>query len=344
MFDMKRDPGRLVLGIESSCDETAASVVADGRRVLSSIIASQVKDHAPFGGVVPEVASRRHLQNLQPTVTLALKEAGVSLADLSGIAVTQGPGLLGALLVGFSWAKGVAWGRDLPIVGVSHLEGHLHALNLGDNPPPYPHLALLVSGGHTSIYLVESEMNIKELGRTVDDAAGEAFDKVGKMFNLGYPGGIEIDRLAKSGNKKAYAFPRPRLRDGSLDFSFSGLKTALWQFSQNTKDYNINDVCASFQEAVVNTLCSKLLDAAKATGVGHLVMAGGVACNSRLREALRQMGDKHGLTVTLPAPSLCTDNAAMIAAAGATRLRAGFRLNLNADAISRLPRGGALPV
>ncbi len=343
MFDVSHDPGRLVLGIESSCDETAASVVAGGRQVLSSVIASQVKDHAPYGGVVPELASRRHLQNLLPTVQLALRQAAVSLEDLSGIAVTQGPGLLGALLVGFSWAKAVAWASGKPIVGVSHLEGHLCALNLEDSPPPYPHLALLVSGGHTSIYVVESAVACREMGRTVDDAAGEAFDKVAKMLGLGYPGGIAIDKLAKSGNKRAYSFPRPRLRDGSLDFSFSGLKTALWQFCQTTPDYNVEDVCASFQEAVVDTLCAKMFLAARATGIKHLTLAGGVACNSRLREAFMQEGLKRGLQVTLPAPSLCTDNAAMIAAAGAARLRAGQRLSLTADAVSRLKRGGALP-
>ena len=337
------DPGHLVLGIESSCDETAASVVLDGRQIVSSVIASQVEDHAPYGGVVPELASRRHLQNLLPTVKLALEQAGLGLDDISGIAVTQGPGLLGALLVGFSWAKALAWGRGVPIVGVSHLQGHLCSLSLSETPPPYPHLSLLVSGGHTSIYLVKSAIESQELGRTVDDAAGEAFDKVAKMLGLGYPGGVEIDRLAKQGDPRAYKFPRPRLKDGSFDFSFSGLKTALWTFCQKHADYNINDVCASFQEAVVDTLCGKLLAVAEHTGIRHLTLAGGVACNSRLRQALLERGQRQSIQVTLPAPSLCTDNAAMIAAAGAARLRAGYRLNLAADAISRLPRGGDLP-
>lgn len=342
MPDSSHDPGKLVLGIESSCDETAASVVLDGRTILSSIIASQIKDHAPYGGVVPELASRRHLQNLMPTVKSALAEAGVTLQDISGLAVTQGPGLLGALLTGFSWAKAAAWALDKPMVGVSHLEGHLCALNLSDVPPPYPHLALLVSGGHTNIYMVTGPLQIEELGRTVDDAAGEAFDKAAKMLGLGYPGGIEVDRLARQGNRKAHKFPRPRLRNSPLDFSFSGLKTALWHFCETTQNYSLPDVCASFQEAIVDSLTKRMLLAVRQTGVKHLTMAGGVACNSRLREAFMEMGQANKLDITLPAPSLCTDNAAMIAAAGAIALRAGKRLKLEADAVSRLPRGGAI--
>ena len=341
--DLNNDPGRLVLGIESSCDETAAAIVADGRYIVSRVIASQIKDHAPFGGIVPEVASRRHLQNLLPTIKRALAEADVKLGDLSGMAVTQGPGLLGALLIGFSWAKAAAWGKDLPLVGVSHLEGHLCALSLGQEAPPFPHLALLVSGGHTNIYLVQNANERVELGRSVDDAAGEAFDKVAKLLGLGYPGGIEIDRLAKEGNARAFKFPRPLVNDNTLNFSFSGLKTAMWHFCQNNQNYHVPDVCASFQEAVVDTLCRKMLSAVRRTGIKHITMAGGVACNSRLRQAFGQLAEKHNLGLTLPAPALCTDNAAMIAAAGAGALRAGKRLKLNADAISRLPRGGTLP-
>ncbi len=339
------DPGALVLGIESSCDETAAAVVAEGRRLLSSVVASQVKDHAPFGGVVPELASRRHLANAVPVVRAALAEAEVALADLTGLAVTQGPGLIGALLVGLNLAKGLAWSLNLPIVGVSHLEGHLAALGLGDAPPPFPHLALLVSGGHTSIFLVREPGRQEELGQTVDDAAGEAYDKVAKLYGLGYPGGIIIDRLAARGDPKAIRLPRPRLHDGTLDFSFAGLKTAVVNFREKHRGepYRMEDLCAGFQEAVVEVLVKKTLDADERHGVGHLAVTGGVASNRRLREQMTRAAAEAGLGLTLPPPELCTDNAAMIAAAGCHGLRAGRRLAPEADAVSRLPRGGALP-
>lgn len=339
------DPGRLVLGIESSCDESAAAVVAGGREVLSSVVASQVKDHAPFGGVVPELASRRHLENMAPVVSAALAEAGVTLEEISGVAVTQGPGLIGALLVGLNLAKALAWSRGLPIVGVSHLEGHLAALSLADEPPPHPFLALLVSGGHTSLFLVSGPGEQQELGCTKDDAAGEAFDKVAKLYGLGYPGGVIIDRMAASGDPTVIQLPRPRLHDGTLDFSFSGLKSAVVRFREANqgRDYRIEDLCAGFQEAVVEVLVKKTLAAAAQHGVGHLALAGGVAANQRLRAALAQAANQAGLGVTLPPVELCTDNAAMIAAAGCHHLRAGRRLPLTADAISRLPKGGALP-
>ncbi|MFH1058974.1 MAG: tRNA (adenosine(37)-N6)-threonylcarbamoyltransferase complex transferase subunit TsaD [Pseudomonadota bacterium] len=335
----------MVLGIESSCDETAAAVVADGRRVLSNVIASQVKDHAPFGGVVPELASRRHLENIAPVVRAALHEAGIGLDDLTGVAVTQGPGLIGALLVGLNFAKALAWARRLPIAGVSHLEGHLMALGLAGEPPPHPHLALLVSGGHTSLYLVKAPLVQEELGQTVDDAAGEAYDKVAKLYGLGYPGGAIIDRLAHAGDPAAISLPRPRLHDGTLDFSFAGLKTAVLYFREKHQGqpYRIEDLCAGFQEAVAEVLVKKTIRAASQRGVGHVALAGGVAANRRLRELLAQEAVAAGLGVTLPPLGLCTDNAAMIAAAGCHALRAGQRLSPAADAVSRLPRGGSLP-
>jgi len=334
-----------LLAIETSCDETAAAVVEDGRRILSSVVSSQAALHAPFGGVVPELASRRHLENIVPVVRAACGQAGVGLAELSGIAVTQGPGLIGALLVGLNLAKALAWGLSKPIVGVSHLEGHLAALSLGDEPPPYPHVVLLVSGGHTSLYLVRGPGGQEELGQTVDDAAGEAFDKVAKLYGLGYPGGVVIDRLAAAGDPAAIRLPRPRLHDGTLDFSFAGLKTAVMNFrnKHQGEPYRIEDLCAGFQEAVAEVLVKKTLMAARQQGVGHLALTGGVAANRRLRELMAQTARAEGLGLTLPAPELCTDNAAMIAAAGCHGLRAGRRLALAGDAVSRLPRGGSLP-
>jgi len=347
MTILNSDPGALVLGIESSCDETAAAIVVNGQQILSNVVTNQYKDHAPFGGIVPELASRRHLINFVSVIQTTLTKASLKINNLTGIAVTQGPGLIGALLIGLNLAKSLAWSQKIPIVGISHLEGHLAALNLTTKQaPPYPHITLLVSGGHTSIFLVHKPGCQEEIGHTTDDAAGEAYDKIAKLYGLGYPGGPIIERLAtQSDSKTSIYFPRPRLYDGTLNFSFAGLKTAVINFREKhkRKTYRIENLCASFQEAVVEVLVKKTLIAAKKYNISHLALTGGVASNHRLREHMIQATNLAGLDLKLPPPELCTDNAAMIAAAGCYSLRAGHRLTLNADAISRLPRGGFLP-
>jgi N6-L-threonylcarbamoyladenine synthase len=325
----------IVLGIESSCDETAAAVLADGRRVLSDVVASQDAIHAPYGGVVPELASRRHLQVINPVIQRALDDAGVKLADLDGIAVTQGPGLVGSLLIGCSVAKALAWVHRIPLVGVNHLEGHVYAAFLTDDPPVHPFLALVVSGGHTALYHARAPLQYALVGQTRDDAAGEAFDKVAKLLGLGFPGGPAIQRTATQGDPRAVTFPLAQMTDGARDFSFSGIKTSVSLYVKRQAPLStsqIADVAASFQAAVVKMLVRKTIRAALHLGVKRVVLTGGVAANGPLRDALRAEATEHGIALHIPPPRLCTDNAAMITAAGTERLRAGERATLDMNA------------
>ncbi len=327
-----------ILGIESSCDETAAAVVAEGRRVLSNVIVSQIKDHEVYGGVVPEIASRRHIELILTVIQAALDEARFSLDDIDGIAVTKGPGLVGALLVGLSVAKSIAFAREIPIVGVNHIEGHLTAVLL-EHEISFPYIGLIVSGGHTSLYLVKGMGDYEQLGRTIDDAAGEAFDKVAKVLGLGYPGGAEIDRRSKKGDRNAIDFPRGLLDRDNLDFSFSGMKTAASQYIKKQPVERLpemtDDIAASFQEAVVDVLVEKTLKASGRHGVSSIVVSGGVACNSRLREKMAERVGGLGGKACFPSPLLCTDNAAMIALLGDHYLGLGERAALSMNAVAR---------
>jgi N6-L-threonylcarbamoyladenine synthase len=340
----------LVLGIESSCDETAAAVVEDGTRIHSNVIASQIETHRRFGGVVPELASREHLEKIEGVVDEALQRAGVKPADLDGIAVTQGPGLVGSLLVGINYAKGFAFATGRPIVGVNHIEGHVYSVAFEFPPPEYPALALIVSGGHTNLFLIPEPEKYKLIGRTRDDAAGEAFDKISKLLGLDYPGGPVIDRLAARGNKRSVIFPLAEIRDEAhrLDFSFSGLKTAVLRY---VRENNISpvadpadpppqvlDLCASFQNAVVRALVRSVRKAAAAYSPRTLILAGGVACNSELRAAIKELAGELSIPAFIPSPVFTTDNAAMIAAAGHPKLQRGERatLDLSADVSLRL--------
>ena len=327
----------LLLGIESSCDETAAAVLRDGTELLGSMVDSQIAVHGPYGGVVPELASRKHLENIQPVVAEALRQAGIGLSALDGIAVTQGPGLVGSLLVGLSFAKALATVRSIPCVGVDHIVGHLLSPLLGESKPEFPYVALVVSGGHSSIFLVSDPLTLQPLGRTRDDAAGEAFDKVAKILGLDYPGGPAISRTATQGNPAAIAFPRAWLEPESLDFSFSGLKTAVACHVQQhgNKESSRGDVCASFQEAVVEVLVEKLFRAATRLGVNTVALAGGVAANLRLRHALQERCAGASIRACLPPPEFCTDNAAMIALAGHYRLTGARAWDSTMDAYSR---------
>lgn len=324
----------LLLAIETSCDETAAAVVADGRRTLSSVVSSQVAIHAEYGGVVPEIASRKHLEMISPVISQALAEAGVSFGDIEGVAVTRGPGLSGALLVGLSAAKAIACARSIPFVGVHHIEGHLFAPFL-EQPVEFPFLALVVSGGHTHLYLVEGVGRYRTLGRTLDDAAGEAFDKSAKIMGLPYPGGARIDAMAREGNPRAVALPRPLLADAGLNFSFSGLKTAMLnhitRHPVEIPSPAADDLCASFQQAVCDVLVAKTAAALERSGVKRLVVAGGVACNSGLRRSMQTLASDLTIDLRIPAPALCGDNAAMLAVPGNHYLERGHASDLTLD-------------
>jgi N6-L-threonylcarbamoyladenine synthase len=348
----------LILGIESSCDDLAAALVRDGTRVLASVVQSQDEVHAPYGGVVPELASRDHVRHVHATVERCLDEAGVGLDAVDGIGVTWGPGLIGSLLVGLSFAKGLAYRTGKPLLGVHHIEGHLASARLGDDPLETPFLGFVVSGGHTALYDVESLARIRLLGQTRDDAAGEAFDKVAKRMGLGYPGGREVDLLAREGRGDRFAFPRPMLREG-LEFSFSGLKTAVALevarqehaaaqprpaegaepratdgHGELPRDVAA-DIAASFQDAVVDVLVAKARRALEATGRTRLAVVGGLAANSRLRERMAELGA--GVEVRFPPIALCTDNAAMIAAVADRMLAEGRVASLDLEAFSRMP-------
>ncbi|HJV04138.1 MAG TPA: tRNA (adenosine(37)-N6)-threonylcarbamoyltransferase complex transferase subunit TsaD [Actinomycetota bacterium] len=330
-----------VLGIETSCDETGVAVVEDGLKVLSNVLSSQHEVHARFGGVVPELASRAHVERLNPLLDVALAEAGMKWTEVEAVAVTRGPGLVGALLVGLATAKAIALALDVPLIAVNHLEGHIYANFLEHGPPDPPYVTLLVSGGHTMLVYIPEERRYEVLGQTLDDAAGEAFDKVARFLGLGFPGGPELDRLAREGDPSAVRFPRAMADSGDYDFSLSGLKTAVIRHVRNEEKEGrktpVPDIAASFQEAVVDVQVQKTMAAAEEKGATSILLGGGVVANSRLRERMAEEADRRGLRLVFPSPELCTDNGAMIASAGFFRLINGERSSFDVGAAPGLP-------
>jgi N6-L-threonylcarbamoyladenine synthase len=332
----------VVLGIDTSCDDTCVAIVENGKRLLSHVVNSQVMVHCRYGGVVPELASREHIRNIVPVVREALRRAHLNNKDINVVAVTVGPGLVGALIVGIYFAKAFSYANNIPLIGINHLEGHILSIFLEKRCPPFPFVALTVSGGHTNIYHVRDFGEYTVLGQTLDDAGGEAFDKIAKLLELGYPGGPAIEKLAAKGRPGAIHFPRAYLSKDSLDFSFSGLKTAValyfrkWSAEKTGKDkIEIGDIAASFQAAVIDILTEKLIAATDRVGVKSVVLAGGVASNNCLRSQLQSMVSKKGIDFYSPSPEFCTDNGAMIAVAGYHRIMKGERDDLTLDAQSR---------
>lgn len=331
----------LIMGIETSCDETAAAIVEDGKKIISNVVASQISIHQKYGGVVPEIASRKHMEYIIPVIDKALEESEKKITDLSAIAVTYGPGLIGSLLVGLSVAKAMAYAQNIPLIGINHLEAHIYANFLEHTEIKPPFICLIVSGGHTSLVYMRNFGEYKLLGQTKDDAAGEVFDKIAKVLDLGYPGGPITEKLAKKGDPSSIKFPRPILNDKSYDFSFSGLKTAVIYYIKELKEENknipVSDILASFQQAVIDVLVKKTIKAALKFKTKQIILAGGVAANNSLRREIKEKADLVNIKVFYPSIFLCTDNAAMVASAGYYKFKENKKSSLNLDAVSRLP-------